>query len=173
MMNECMLPFNKKGSSGSVHKVWRVKNCEPRLDAKDDLVCSDSGELNIIHEELVSDSLSPLPVLKPLSINTLSVGLGGNSFEKEPVSDSLFDPVFNGALRDFGFISPLKISLAVSKGYFLRSCSKSSVGGLGSDRDPFGHFPVKGGLGIMVKIYHSGKTGIGALRALSASSKLP
>ena len=172
-MNECLLPFNKKGSFGSVHKVWRVKKREPSPDAKDDLVCSDSGELNIIHEELVFDSLSPLPVLKPLSINTLFVGLGGNSFEKESVPDSIFDLVFNGALRDFGFISPLKISPAVSKGYFLRSCSKSSVGGLGSKRDPFGHFLVKGGLGIMVKNNLSGKIGSGALRALSASLQLP
>ena len=68
-----------------------------------------------------------------MSINTLSVGLGGNSFEKESVPDSLFDPVFNGALRDFGFISPLKISPVVSKGYFLRSCSKYSIGGFGPE----------------------------------------
>ena len=143
------------------------------MNAKEDLVCSESGELNIIHEEIVSDSLSPPPVLKPLSINTLSVGRGGDSFEKESVPDSIFDLVFNGALRDFGFISPLKFSPVVSKGYFLRSCSKYTIGGFGPEQDPFGNFPVKGGLGIMVKNNLSGKIGTGALRALFSSSKLP
>ena len=37
---------------------------------------------------------------------------------------SLYDSIQSNALRDLGFVSPLKGFPVVSKGYLLRSCSK-------------------------------------------------
>ena len=60
------------------------------------------------------------------------------------------------------------------KGYFLRSVSKSIIGGLGSDCDPFGlNLPVKGRVGVLGKANHTVKDVSGALRALYASPKFP
>ena len=55
----------------------------------------------------------------------------------EPVLDSSYASVQNGALRNLGFVSPPKVSLIMCKGYFLCSVSKAIIDGFGSDRDPF------------------------------------
>ena len=52
---------------------------------------------------------------------------------------SSYNSVQSNALRDLGFVSPLKGFLVVKKGYFLWSCSKvNKDGGFGLDRDPSG-----------------------------------
>ena len=87
---------------------------------------------------------------------------------------SLYDSVQNEALRDLGFISPPKIFPVVSKGYFLRSCSKINDGGFGSDHDPSGiHLSVKGRVGVLVNANPVVKVGSEALRDLYASTEFP
>ena len=178
LMNECSLPFNKKSSSGSVHKIWWVKNCGSNLEGKEGLAFEDvSEDLNLSHksvEEKVIGSHSSLSALKPLCITSLFKGLGWNKTDKEPVSVSSYDPVQNYALRELRFISPPKVSPVVRKGYFLCSISKSIIGGLGSDCDLFGlNLPVKGRVGVLGKANHTVKDASGALRALYASLKFP
>ena len=74
---------------------------------------------------------------------------------------------------DLGFVSPRKVSPIVSKGYFLRSCSKSFNGGFGPVKDTYGnHNPVRGRTGAVLKDYHSVMIGAGALRA-NAPIKFP
>ena len=133
--------------------------------------------MNLSHQSLEDKDIgsqSSLSTLKPLCITNLSEGLGWNKTVKEPVSVSSYDPVQNDALRELGFISPPKVSPVVRKGYFLRSVSKSIIGGLGSDCDPFGlNIPVKGRVGVLGKANHTVKDVFGALRALYASPKFP
>ena len=56
-----------------------------------------------------------------MCFNTLSKGLGLNMTVNEPVLDSSYASVQNGALRNLGFVSPPKVSLIMCKGYFLCS----------------------------------------------------
>ena len=74
---------------------------------------------------------------------------------------------------DLRFVSPYKVSPIVSKGYFLRSCSKSFNGGFGSVKDTFGKYlSVRGRIGAVLNDYHSVMNGVGALRAI-APNKVP
>ena len=165
-------------SSGSVHKIWWVKNGGSNLIAKEGVALDDTSiDLNLSHKSLedkVLSSQSSLADLEPLCITSLTDGLGQNIFDKEPTVVSLIKPIQNEALRDLGFVSPPKVYLAVSKGYFLRSCSKYVDGGIRSDRDPFGkHLPFKGWDGVLVNTNQSVKDRNGALRAMYASSEHP
>ena len=84
---------------------------------------------------------------------------------------SLYDSVQSEALRDLGFVSHPKVFPIVSKGYYLRSCSKINGGWFGSDRDPFGlHISVKGRVRVLVNANPIVKVGSEALRALYAST---
>ena len=104
----------------------------------------------------------------------MSDGLGWNNIDEEHASGSLYDSVQNEALRDLGFVSPPKVFPVVSKGYYLRSCSKINDGGFGSDRDPFGiHLSVKGRVGVLMNANPVVKVGSEALRALYASTEFP
>ena len=112
--------------------------------------------------------------LKPLCIASLS------EFEG-PVRDknvegfvvgSSYNSVQSDALRDLGFVSPLKGFPIVSKGYFLRSCSKvNKDGGFGSNRDPSGiHLSVQGRVGCLSTVNSEVKAIPRTLRALYAPS---
>ena len=135
-----------------------------------------SEDLNLSHQSLEGldiDSLSSLTNLKPLCFNTLSEGLGLNMTVNEPVLDSSYASVQNGALRNLGFVSPPKVSPIMRKGYFLRSVSKAIIDGFGSNRDPFEILPDKGWVGVLVKDNHNVNDGTRALRDFYASSRSP
>ena len=171
LLNDCSLPFNKHSSFGSVHKIWRVKNSGSNLASKEGMILDDSA-VDLNSHKSVDDqevgSQSSLTTLKTLSFTTPSNDLGCNKINKNPTSDSFYDPNQNDALRDLGFVSPPKDFPVVSKGYFLRSCSKYFDGGFGPDRDTYGkHLPVKGRFGVLINDYHSVNDGAGALRAKS------
>ena len=148
MLNECSLTFNKHSSSGSVHKIWRVKKCGTNLEAKGGLT-PDESEVDLNSHKLIEyqevGSQTSLSALKPLSITTLCDDLGVNPIIKKPTSVSFYDPKQNEVLRDLRFVSPPKNFPIVIKGYFLHYCSKYFNGGFGPDKDTFGkHLPVKG-----------------------------
>ena len=88
---------------------------------------------------------------------------------------SSYNSVQSDALRDLGFVSPLKGFLVVSKGYFLCSCSKvNKDGGFGLDRDPSQtHLCVQGSVGRLSTIISEVKYVPGALRVLYAPTDFP
>ena len=92
LMHECSLPFNKK-SSGSTHKIWRVKSSGLNVDDKEGLAFVDKLEELIPNPKTVEEIVIGMP-LKPLSIVSLaeSVSLGHNQMEKgsaTPILDSV------------------------------------------------------------------------------------
>ena len=115
-----------------------------------------------------------LSTLKPLSISNLSDDLGFNPCIMNPsVASSSFAPFHNLALRDLGFVSPCKVSPIVSKGYFLRSCSKSVNERFQPVKDtPRNLKSVRGMTGDVLKDLHSVMNGAGALIAI-APNKFP
>ena len=172
-MHQCSLPFNKK-SSGSTHKIWRVKSSGLNVDDKEGLAFVDKSEELIPNPKTVEEIVIGMP-LKPLSIVSLaeSVSLGHNQMEKGSATPIL-DSVQSVALRDLGFVSPPIAIPVVNKGYYLRSCSKTFGGGFGSDRDPDGiHLSVKTFTGDLGNAYSDAKYGSKAFRALYSSTVFP
>ena len=96
-------------------------------------------DLNLSPKALVDEAvLGSQPVslmsLKPLCIASLfdSEGPVRNKNAEGFAVGSLYNSVHSDALRDLGFVSPLKGFPVVRKGYFLRSCLKvNKDGGFG------------------------------------------
>ena len=111
--------------------------------------------------------IEPLATLKSLSISNMSDDLGINPcFSNPSVALSPSAPFTNLALRDLGFVSPCKVSPIVSKGYFLRSCSKSVNEGFWPVKDTLGNLKfVRGLTGDVLEDLHSMMNGAGVLRA--------
>ena len=74
-------------------------------------------------------------------------------------------------MKDLGFVSPCKASPIISKGYYLRSCSKSVQEIPRPVKDKPGYHEVDKGLIGDEKVLHSVMSGVGALRA-SALNKV-
>ena len=85
-------------------------------------------------------------------------------------SEALSSSVPNSSLKDLGFVSPCKA--IVSKGYFLRSSSKSVQDISRNVKDKFGIIEVEEGLTGDVQLLHPDLRGVGALRA-SALNQVP
>ena len=80
-------------------------------------------------------------------------------------SEALPSSVPNLSLKDLGFVSPGKA--IVSKGYFLRSSTKSVQEISRPVKDKPGNLEVDEGLTGDVKVLHPELRGVGALRAFS------
>ena len=122
------------------------------MDISDDLEDLNLSPKALVEEEVIGSQSDSLLSLKPLYIASLT------DFER-PVRNkidegfavgSLYNSIQSNTLRDLGFVSPLNGFPIVSKGYFLRSCSKvNKDAGFGSDRDPSGiHLSVQVGLDV-------------------------
>ena len=114
----------------------------------------------------VSPGVDPLAKLKQLSISNSMDDLDtipylNLSFE------ALSPTVPNLSLKDLGFVSPCKASPIVSKGYYLRSCSKSVQEVFRPVKDKPGNHKVVKGLNGDEKVLHSVMSCVGALRAYS------
>ena len=184
LMKDCSLPYNKNPFV-SVCKTWRVKNRGVLVDElegtdkeylglKTNGLSSDfvSADLNFLSNPLEDNLPSPSTTLSPKPLSILSLfdpeGLGRNLNDIDH-----FDAQYFG-LRDLGFVSPPKVILAISKGYFLRSSSKFNKDELGSAWDPDGFkLSVKSNIGICGNLYSDELVGSEALRALKASTVFP
>ena len=80
-------------------------------------------------------------------------------------SKALSSTVPNLSLKDLGFVSPCKA--IVSKGYYLRSCSKSVQEISRPVKDKPGNLEVDEGLIGDVNVLHHDLRGVGALRDFS------
>ena len=150
------------------------KNCGTKLVAKEGLPLDEREvDLNSVKVDL-NPEVGQLSTLKPLSISNMSDDLGINPCFSNPiVALSPSVPFTNLALRDLGFLSPCKVSPIVSKGYFLRSCSKSVNEGFRPIKDTLGNLKsVRGLIGDVSKDLHSVMNGAGALREI-APNKVP
>ena len=178
LMDECSLPFNKKPYSGSAHKIWRVKNggqnsrVKMGFDKSDGLKDLNLSPKAFIDEAVLGSQPVSLMSLKPLCIASLSEFEGPvrDKIDEGFVVGSLNNFVQSDALRDLGFVSPLKGFPIVRKGYFLHSCSKvNKDGGFGLDRDPSRiHMLVQGRVGCLATANSEVKAVPGVLRALYA-----
>ena len=115
LANECSLPFTKHSTS----KVWRVKKGGFQSTAKAGMHVEENLDLRSVPFD--SD---PLANLKSLSIsNSMNDLINIPSLNLFP--EALSPTVPNLSLKNLDFVSPCKASPIVSKGYYLRSCSKS------------------------------------------------
>ena len=114
----------------------------------------------------VSLDFDPLANLKQIS---LSNSLDENLF-LNLTSEALYSPAPNSSLKDLGFVSPCKA--IVSKGYFLRSSTKSVQDISRNVKDKFGIIEVEEGLTGDTQLVQSNLRGVGALRA-SALNQVP
>ena len=114
----------------------------------------------------VSLDFDPLANLKQI---ILSNSLDENLF-LNLTSEALSSYVPNSSLKDLGFVSPCKS--IVSKGYFLRSSTKSVQDISRTVKDKIGILEVEEGLTGDVQIVQSDLRGVGALRA-SALNQVP
>ena len=85
-------------------------------------------------------------------------------------SEALFSSIPNTSLKDLGFVSPCKA--VVSKGYFLRSSTKSVQEIFRPVKDKFGTLEVEEGLTGVNLLGQADLRGVGALRA-SALNQVP
>ena len=112
----------------------------------------------------------PLAKLKSLSISNSLDELGNFPYLSHP-SVALSPAAPNLSLKDLGFVSPCKASPIVSKGYYLRSCSKSVQEIFRPVKDKPGNHKVVNGLNGDENVLHSVMSCVGALRA-SALNKV-
>ena len=156
LAHECSLPFNKPSST----KVWRVKKGGIQSDAK----VGSSVEENL---DMHYGSHEPEPPkLKSLSISNSLDELGNFPYLNHS-SVALSPTAPNLSLKDLGFVSPCKASPIVSKGYYLRSCSKSVQEVFRPVEDQSGNLKAVKGLIGDEKVLHFVMNGVGALRASS------
>ena len=112
----------------------------------------------------VSHEFDPLAKLKQLSISNSMDDLDNIPFLNLS-SEALSPTVPNLSLKDLGFVSPCKASPIVSKGYYLRSCSKSVQEIPWPVKDKPGNHEVDQDLIGDENVLHPVKRGVGALRA--------
>ena len=149
LANNCSLSFKKHSSA----KVWRVKKDWHQSSAKAGIPVIDNLDMCLdviqpydkvgksVDENLdVSIGCDPLANLKQIN---LSNPLDDNFF-LNLTSEAPFSSIPNTSLKDLGFVSPCKA--AVSKGYFLRSCTKSAQEFLRPVKDKIGTLDVEEGL---------------------------
>ena len=111
----------------------------------------------------------PIAILDPLA-NLTSFSIF-NSLDDSGNFQNLSSSATISSLKDLGFVSPCKASPVASKGYFLRSCSKSVQETSRSVKDKPG-FQIVDKVQIGdVKDLHSMTSCVGALRA-SALNKV-
>ena len=118
----------------------------------------------------ISPVSEPLAKLKSLSFSNSMDDLGNTPFLNHS-SEALSPIAPILSLKDLGFVSPSKASPIVSKGYFLRSCSKFVQEIYRPVKDIPGNHKLNKGLIGDVKVLHSVMSGVGALRA-SALNKV-
>ena len=112
----------------------------------------------------VSLKSEPLAKLKSLSIsNSMNDLVNIPSLNIFP--EALSPTVPNLSLKNLGFVSPCKASPVLSKGYYLRSCSKSVQDISRPVKDKIGNHEVDKGLIGDVIDTHPMLSGIGVLRA--------
>ena len=107
----------------------------------------------------VSLDFDPLANLKQIS---LSNSLDDNFF-LNLTSEALFSSIPNTSLKDLGFVSPCKA--VVSKGYFLRSSSKSVQENYRPVKDKIGTLEYEEGLTGVNLLGQADLCGVGTLRA--------
>ena len=112
----------------------------------------------------VSLEFEPLAKLKSLSISNYLDDIGNFPFLNH--SSEASSPIaLNSSVKDLGFVSPCKASPIVSKGYYLRSCSKSFQEIPRPVKDKPGFQKVDKDQNGDVKDLHSVSSCVGALRA--------
>ena len=153
--NDCSLPFNKHSSS----KVWRVKKDGTQTAAKAGVSVDENLDLHSI-----SPDFEPLANLKQLSISN-SLDVLDKNLVLNLSTEALSSSVRNWSLKDLGFVSPCKA--IVSKGYNLRSCSKSVQETTRPVKDKPGNHVVGQDLIRDENVLHPVKRSVGALRAYS------
>ena len=116
----------------------------------------------------ISPDFEPLANLKQLSISN-SLDVLDNTPVLNHSSEALSLSVLNWSLKDLGFVSPCKA--IVSKGYYLRSCSKTVQEISRPVKDKPGNLEVDEGLIGDENVLHPVMRGVGALRA-SALNKV-
>ena len=110
----------------------------------------------------VSLGFDPLANLKQISISN---SMDDNIPFLNLSSEALPSSVPNLSLKEIGFVSPCKA--IVSKGYFLRSCTKSVQEISWPVKDKPGNIEVDEGLIGDVNVLHPELRGVGALRAFA------
>ena len=155
LANDFSLPFNKHSSP----KVWRVKKDGIQSAAKAGLSVDENLDLHSI-----SPDFEPLANLKQLSISN-SMDVLDNTPVLNLSTEALSSSVPNWSLKDLGFVSPCKASPFVSKGYYLRSCSKSVQEIPWPVKDKPGNHEADKGLIGDESALHPIMRGVGALRA--------
>ena len=110
----------------------------------------------------VSLGFEPLANLKQISSSN---SMDDNIPYLNLSSEALLSSVPNLSLKEHGFVSPCKAN--VSKGYFLRSCTKSVQEISRPIKDKPGNFEVDEGLIGDVNVLHHDLRGVGVLRALA------
>ena len=138
---------------------WRIKS---------DGIQSTAKVGNFVDENLdmhyVSLGFDPLAKLKQLSFSNSMDDLDNIPFLNLS-SEALSSTVLNLSMKDLGFVSPCKA--IVSKGYYLRSCSKSVQEISRPVKDKPGNLEVDKGLIGEENVLHPVKRSFGVLRAFS------
>ena len=121
--------------------------------------------------DVQSGSIEPVSLAIPDSLANLTSFSIFNSMDSSGNFQNLSSSTSISSLKDLGFVSPCKASPVASKGYFLRSCSKSVQETLRPIKDKPGYQSIdKVQIGD-VKDLQSVTSCVGALRA-SALNKV-